>query len=65
MDEDKFEVLTCHFFAVLALMFIWLKLNSVITWNWFMVLSPIWGPALAVGIFLILTIIFLRKKDDR
>lgn len=37
------------FMAILGLIFITLKLCSVITWSWWWVLAPIWGP-IAVGL---------------
>ena len=44
------------FFGLLTVVFITLKLMEVITWSWWMVLSPIWIPAtiailILVGIF--------------
>lgn len=39
------------FFSVLTLIFITLKLTSVIAWSWVWVLSPLWLP-LAVLIFI-------------
>lgn len=41
------------FLAILSLIFITLKLCSVISWSWWWVLVPIWGPA-AIVIALIL-----------
>lgn len=45
------------FLALLALLFIGLKLGRVITWSWWWVLAPIWGQvaiglALAAGVVL-------------
>lgn len=45
------------FFSLLAVLFIGLKLTGYITWSWWWVLAPIWGPALVV--LLILAIMFL------
>lgn len=46
------------FFAILGLIFITLKLCSVISWSWWWILAPIWGPfATAIGIILICCII--------
>jgi len=42
------------FLGLLTLVFIILKLCSVITWSWLWVLAPIWIPAvllLLIGIF--------------
>ena len=42
------------FFAILGLIFITLKLCSVISWSWWWVLAPLWGPlALALAIVVI------------
>jgi hypothetical protein len=41
------------FLPLLALLFIGLKLGSVITWSWWWVLAPMWGP------FAIFAVIFL------
>lgn len=32
------------FFGLLAILFIGLKLGHVIDWEWWLVLSPLWGP---------------------
>jgi hypothetical protein len=34
------------FFGLLAIVFITLKLCGVITWSWWWVLAPLWGPLL-------------------
>lgn len=43
------------FLGFLALIFILLKLCDIITWSWWWVLAPLWGPwvfALALVLFL-------------
>ena len=46
------------FLAILSLIFITLKLCSVISWSWWWVLAPIWGPAVIVlAIILIICIV--------
>ena len=46
------------FLAILGLIFITLKLCSVISWSWWWVLAPIWGPAvIVVAIILIICIV--------
>lgn len=49
------------FFGLLTLLFIGLKLTGYITWSWWWVLAPIWGPiALAVAImFLVVLVVFI------
>ena len=53
-----------NFFTTLGLVFIVLKLLSIITWSWLWVLSPFWIPFVIVSV--ILSIIFgksyLHKK---
>jgi hypothetical protein len=38
-----------HIFALLAVLFIGLKLTSVIYWSWWWVLAPLWG-GFAIGV---------------
>lgn len=45
------------FFGLLTIVFIALKLMGYITWSWWWILAPMWGPALIVIFFLILMII--------
>jgi len=42
------------FWGLLGLIFISLKLTSVIAWSWWLVLAPLWGYALLVVIAAIL-----------
>lgn len=44
------------FFGLLAIVFITLKLCGVITWSWWWVLAPLWGPLL---LFLVIVAICL------
>ena len=47
------------FLGLLAIVFITLKLTSVIDWSWWLVLAPLWGPiafALVVVIVLALAV---------
>lgn len=45
------------FFGLLAILFIGLKLGHVIDWEWWIVLSPLWGGA--VGVVAIAVIVLL------
>lgn len=46
------------FYAILGLIFITLKLCNVITWSWWWVLAPFWGPfAIAIAILIICVVI--------
>lgn len=42
------------FAEVLGLVFIFLKLTGIITWSWFLVLSPLWISALLYIIIVIM-----------
>jgi len=37
-----------QFFGMMFLIFMTLKLCSIITWSWWWVSAPLWGPALFV-----------------
>ncbi len=45
------------FLAILSLIFITLKLCSVISWSWWWVLAPIWGPAAIVIAIILFSLI--------
>lgn len=46
------------FFGVLTILFIGLKLGSVINWSWWWVLAPMWLPFTSVlGIVLLVVIV--------
>ncbi len=45
------------FLAILSLIFITLKLCSVISWSWWWVLVPIWGPAAIVIAIILFSLI--------
>ena len=51
--------------GLLAIAFIVLRLTDVITWSWWWVLCPIWGPLaialLALVVYLILVVIAKKK----
>ena len=55
---------TIGFFGLLALLFIGLKLAGVISWSWWIVLSPIWGCFL-LTIFLIIVAIALEIMKEK
>lgn len=52
------------FFGLLAVLFIGLKLLGHITWSWWWVLAPIWGPFL-FWFVIIIGIIGLAMKYDK
>ena len=43
---EKSAVAGVGFLDLLALLFVGLKLGGVITWSWWWVLAPMWGPIL-------------------
>jgi hypothetical protein len=53
------------FFGLLTIVFITLKLLGYITWSWWWVTAPIWGPLalLVLGfVFYLLVMLFIFKK---
>ena len=46
------------FFGLLAIVFITLKLTGYITWSWWWVLAPLWGPLAFVLLFLLIILVF-------
>lgn len=57
------------FATLLGLLFIGLKLSGIITWSWWWVLAPFWGPALIMlviaavllGVVMVLELIDKKK----
>jgi hypothetical protein len=51
------------FLALLALLFIGLKLGGVIAWSWWAVLAPLWAvPAVLASMAVFAGLCFLVKK---
>jgi hypothetical protein len=51
------------FFGLLTVLFIGLKLTNVITWSWWLVMLPLYGPvALAIVLFIV-TFIIVSRAD--
>jgi glycerol uptake facilitator-like aquaporin len=48
-------------FAMLTVLFVGLKLASVIDWSWIWVLAPLWGSTLAT-MLLVLVYAFLKGQ---
>lgn len=48
--------------GMLGVLFIGLKLLEVINWSWWLVLLPIYGGLVLVGVFLLLTLLVFSKK---
>ena len=53
----------CGFFSLLTLLFIGLKLTGHITWNWLLVLSPLWLP-LIIGIIIVLILYVIYEIKE-
>ena len=55
------------FFGLLALLFITLKLTKIITWSWFLVLSPILFPLIFILaiVFIACIIILVKGKNGK
>ena len=51
------------FLGMLAILFIGLKLTNYVTWSWWWVLSPLWGPlAILISIGLIWVVLRTFSK---
>ena len=62
MSDNRTTTGGVGFFGLLGIVFIVLKLTGFIDWEWWIVLSPIWGSALLVIIvFVVLMIIGMRR----
>ena len=48
MDNDNYGSSGAGFFSLLSLLFIGLKLGGVISWSWWYVTLPLWGPFVTV-----------------
>lgn len=54
------------FCGLLTIVFITLKLTSVIDWSWWWVLSPLWIPAAVIlAVFLLLFVLALLFGEKR
>ena len=47
-----------NFLGLLTIIFVLLRAFEVITWSWWWVFAPIWGPVLLVGLVLLGALIF-------
>lgn len=54
----SFKVSMNGFWVLLGLLFIGLKLSGQIAWSWWLVLLPLYGPLVLLGVFFILMVIF-------
>lgn len=55
------------FFQVLTIIFIMFKLLHYITWSWFLVLAPLWGPwvLIIIGFCVYLTYTYIKEEKAR
>lgn len=53
------------FFGLLAIVFITLKLTGYITWSWWWVLAPLWGPAAVVLVIFLIVVLIAALVGNR
>lgn len=51
-------------FTILFIVFLVLKLTSVINWSWWWITAPLWGPVVLIIIIIILCLMFKIPLDD-
>ena len=62
MSDNRTTTGGIGFFGLLGIVFITLKLTGFIDWEWWIVLSPIWGSILlAIVVFVVLMVIGMRR----
>ena len=54
MTENKTSPGGIGFFGLLAVLFVGLKLTGYITWSWWWVTAPLWGPFMLVLVILVI-----------
>ncbi len=52
------------FLGLLAIAFIVLRLTNVISWSWWWVLAPLWGPA-AITIIVLIIVFILAMCEKK
>lgn len=68
MTKNNTKSYSFPFFSILGLIFITLKLMGELTWSWWWVLAPFWGPVvfvlviMLVGLLLVGVGSYLEKK---
>lgn len=55
------------YFELLSITFIYLKLANYISWNWLVVLSPLYAPFILYGLYLIVCLFigFIQEKENK
>lgn len=64
MSTEKSSSSEIGFLGLLAILFIGLKLGSVINWSWWWVTCPLWGP-LALAIVFYVPVIIIELKAGK
>ena len=62
MNKNKGSTIGINFSEVLLIVFVVLKLNHLINWSWWWVLSPLWGGV--IGAIVVILIAFLVYKKE-
>jgi hypothetical protein len=57
-NKDSVDISTGPAFVVF-IVFLVLKLTGTISWSWWWVTAPLWGPAVAVAAIIVLMIAFV------
>lgn len=66
MEEKNSAVSTStNFLSNLFLLFLGLKLAGFIDWSWWWVFTPIWAPALLVGIITVIAVVATMAKGEK
>lgn len=52
------------FFGLLTVLFIGLKLTKVISWSWWWILAPMWGP-IAIALVLLVIYILIQIRANK
>lgn len=63
MSNTTTESTGVSFFGLLTILFIGLKLGSVINWSWIWVLAPLWMPIAAVLALLVISVLIAAVKS--
>lgn len=65
MEQKNTAVSTStNFLSLLFLLFLGLKLAGCIDWSWWWIFSPIWMPALLIGIITVVVIVITMAKGN-
>lgn len=59
----KIELALLAVAGLLAILFVALKMNGVLDWAWFWVLSPLWGLFLLAALLIVATILTVWLWD--